>query len=160
MADPHWTSYVGMATGIIGAITGFVGYRKANSIKSLDLRLALRKSINLASSSVNQLNELVDKANGSRIAVAAARGLLKSSATEKWKIGVGSDKSKISEISYSLPPEEENYKKYSPEKLETKLAEIHNYQLTLNGLIEKYNLEIEKDDGEREHIRQAHLTRK
>ena len=52
MAEPHWAGYVGMVTGVIGAITGiagaimgYIGYRRSNKLKSLDLRLELRKSI-------------------------------------------------------------------------------------------------------------------
>jgi len=47
MQATNWLSYVGTATGIIGAITGVAGaivsylsYRKIHTLKSLDLRLA------------------------------------------------------------------------------------------------------------------------
>ena len=50
MTEP---GYVGMATGIIGAITGvagmilgYVSYKHSNTLKSLDLRLELRKAVN------------------------------------------------------------------------------------------------------------------
>jgi hypothetical protein len=77
MADPHWTSYVGMATGIIGALTGIIGYRKASSLKSLDLRLELKKATHNALTDVHQIEELINRASKSRQAVAAARGMFR-----------------------------------------------------------------------------------
>ena len=32
MAEPHWTSYVGMVTGAIGAVMGFIAYWRSNKI--------------------------------------------------------------------------------------------------------------------------------
>ena len=81
MTEPHWTSYVGMATGIIGAITGvsgaimgYVSYRRSNRLKSLDLRLELRKAVNELQSNFSQIEKLIEYANQSRVAVFAARG--------------------------------------------------------------------------------------
>lgn len=52
MLDPSTDSYVGMVTGVIGAVTGvaggilgYIGYRKTNEIKSLDLRIELKKEL-------------------------------------------------------------------------------------------------------------------
>ncbi len=79
MSEPDWMGYVGMATGIIGAITGisgaimgYVSYRRSNSLKSLDLRIELRKAINVAQSNLQQLEKLIEHANKSREAVASA----------------------------------------------------------------------------------------
>jgi hypothetical protein len=46
MPDPHWTGYVGMISGLSGAVLSVVSYIKSSSIKKLDLRLKLRKEIN------------------------------------------------------------------------------------------------------------------
>jgi len=43
MAAPNWVSYVGMVTGISGAIMGYISYRRSGQIKALDLRLELAK---------------------------------------------------------------------------------------------------------------------
>src|SRR5688572_4220085 len=92
MADPHWTSYVGMATGILGTITGVAGailgvvsYRRTSQIKQMDSRLELKKAINQANANISALLELLPYADKSRTRVASAKGLLQSGAMEKWK---------------------------------------------------------------------------
>ncbi|WP_155774370.1 hypothetical protein [Burkholderia pseudomultivorans] len=64
-----------MATGLFGAVMGYVGYRRSNQIKALDMRLALRKDLGEARESVTMLRELMASAAGSRRATLAARGL-------------------------------------------------------------------------------------
>ena len=129
MADPHWTSYVGMATGLIGAFTGIIGYRKARSLKSLDLRLELRKSTHNAHTDLNQLEDLVNKANKSRNAVASARGFLQSGRMVKWKADIEIDKAKLELLLNNAPDPEDNPAKYSHGKLELKLIAIHKFQI-------------------------------
>jgi ribosomal protein L21E len=45
MTDTVWTGYVGMVTGIVGAVIGIAAYLRSNKIKKLDLRLELRKGL-------------------------------------------------------------------------------------------------------------------
>jgi hypothetical protein len=156
MADPHWTSYVGMATGIIGAFTGVIGYRKASSLKSLDLRLELKKETHNALTDVQQIEELINKANKSRQAVAAARGMFKSGMMEKWKADVETDKAQLATLLNKAPDPEENFEKCSQGVLESKLVELHKFQTEVKDLKEKYISEYQKDDEERKQIREDH----
>ena len=98
MADPHWTSYVGMATGIAGAIMGYLGYRKANSLKSLDMRLELRKAVTDLTTSYTELNGLIDSANQSRINMAAATGRFRSGMMQLWNSELETDKAAIVQL--------------------------------------------------------------
>ena len=79
MANLGWTDYigavtgiVGMVTGISGAIMGYVGYRRSNHVKALDMRLALQKDLGEARESINTLRELMASAAGSQRATLAA----------------------------------------------------------------------------------------
>ena len=52
MPDPASLSIIGAVTGLIGGITGiaglvvgYIGYRRSQQIKALDLRLELRKQV-------------------------------------------------------------------------------------------------------------------
>ncbi len=156
MADPHWTSYVGMATGILGALTGIIGYRKASSLKSLDLRLELKKATHDSLIDVHQIRELINKANKSRQAVAAAKGMRQSGMMEKWKTEVEADKVQLSELLEIAPDSEEDIERYPQSLLESKLVEIHRFQRAVNGLKEKYIAEYQKDDEKRIQIREDH----
>jgi hypothetical protein len=71
MADSNWASYVGMVTGVIGAVMGYISYRRSNEIKSLDLRLEYRKSINDCVSAISKAEKLLPYANKSRERVVA-----------------------------------------------------------------------------------------
>jgi len=161
MTEPHWTSYVGMATGIFGAITGISGaimgyksYRRSNDLKSLDLRLELRKAANEMLSDLSQLEELIAHANKSRQAVASAKGKLRSGMMVKWKQEVEADKIRIEQLSINASSAENNYDKLNHKELESKLVEVHKLQIQIDKLRNKYDAEVHADDEDRKHIRE------
>lgn len=156
MADPHWTSYVGMVTGIFGAIMGFMSYLRSYSFKSLDLRLELRKSVKDIHQMYTQLNMLIINSNKSRCAVASAKGYFYSGKMELWAQQVEKDTDSLRKIKDKFPESEESFTSLSAENLESKLVEIHNIQGSLLTLIEKYTSEIESDNEARRHIRDTH----
>lgn len=156
MADPHWTSYVGMATGLLGAVLGVIGYRKANEIKSLDLRLEYRKAINNCCSAISKAEELLAFANKSRERVAAATGNYNSGAMQIWKQQYENDTNSLNELASRAPSSETNYDSLSPKQLESKLVEIHALQNEIDLLCNKYQSAIDEDDKTREHIRSRH----
>lgn len=154
MADPHWTSYVGMVTGIAGAIMGCVSYRRINSMKSLDLRLELKKAINEVEIRIPQIEKLIEDTNKSRKAVASRTGRFYSGRMKRWEGEVKADKNKLAQLSESAPRSEENYDKLNPQELESKLIEVHKYQAQLKELKDKYDAAIRSDDEERKQIRE------
>lgn len=161
MAEPHWTSYVGMITGIIGAVTGiagaimgYVSYRKSNSLKSLDLRLELRKAVNDLCATLLQLEMLIENANRSREAIGTAKGLLKSGVMEKWKKDVEDDEKTVKKLLYDSPSVDDNYNDLDPKELESKLVVIHRLQVQTDELKSKYDLAIIADDEDRKKLRE------
>jgi hypothetical protein len=131
MADPSWTGYVGMATGIVGAITGvagaimgYVSYRRSNKLKSLDLRIQLRKEELTAKSSLANLGELIDNADKSRQRVAAATGKFHSSMMDRWKKEVAEDKAKLVEMLRVAPNTADNHETLIEKELELRLGII------------------------------------
>lgn len=161
MAEPHWTGYVGMATGIIGAITGiagaimgYVGYRTGTSLKSLDLRLELKKAANDVQSNLSQLDKLIGHANQSREAVASATGRYKSGMMEKWKQEVEADKNTAKQLLQNAPAADKSYDDLTPRELESTLVEVHRLQVQVDGLRNKYDAAVRADDEERKHIRE------
>ena len=166
MADPHWTSYVGMITGIVGAITGisgavmgYVGYRKSNEIKSLDLRLELRKSINDFESSLSQIEKLLPYVNKSRERVASAIGNYHSGAMVIWKEAYEKDQLELNQISDEAQKINNELVGLSPAELEAELVRIHKFQNQLNVLEAKYDKALVSDDKERERIKNRHEPR-
>lgn len=162
MAEPHWTGYVGMATGIIGtisgvagAIMGYVSYRRSNSLKSLDLRLQLRKEEHTAKSALANLAKLIDHANSSRKMVAAGTGRLGSSMMQQWKKEVEDDKTTLGKMLQNAPNTEEDYEILEEKELETRLVRVHEFQGEIDKLKEKYEAAIRSDDKDRERIREA-----
>ena len=117
MADPHWTSYVGMVTGILGIITGipgaimgFVSYRRSNTIKALDLRLELRKVINEIEAGLSSLTGLLENANQSRQKVAAATG--QAGALQMWNQQFEQDKVSLNEMIERAPSSSEEWPRH------------------------------------------------
>ena len=152
------TGIIGAVTGISGAIMGYVSYRKSNEIKSLDLRLELRKSINNFNSSLSQAEELLPYANKSRERVASATGKLRSGAMQVWKDQYENDLSALNYFSEKSKILNKEYETFSPKDLEAELVNLHKLQNQLNELKNKYDNAVKDDDKEREHIRNRHET--
>jgi hypothetical protein len=161
MAEPHWTGYVGMVTGLIGAVTGIAGaimgyisYRKSNRFKALELRLELRKAVSDVHADLPQLKELIDKANKSRQAVAAARGMHGSGAMEVWKNSIKADKVEMGGLFKRAPKVESTYDTLEIKELESELIAVHKLQGEIRGLRDKYLEAIRSDDENRKQIRE------
>ncbi|WP_028214500.1 hypothetical protein [Paraburkholderia mimosarum] len=152
MADADWTGYVGMATGIFGAVTGFLGYRRANQIKSLDLRLELRKVLSDAHDSLSSLPTLIEEANGSRHAVLAAKGLGGSGNKIVWDEAVAADRAQIDRIAPSLPSEGADFSTLSSEHLEAEIVAAHKIKTSLSGMVAKYRAALAADSEDRKQI--------
>ena len=166
MSDPAWLGYTGAITGIIGAVTGIAGailghiaYRRSDQLKALDLRLELRKNVASLLSDANELLPLFDYAQKSKLAVAAAAGVYKSGATEKWVSECDADKAKATGLLEKLPNPEDQYLNFSPSALETKLVEIHSLQDGISRLQKKYEDSLATDDKARAQIVATRVTR-
>lgn len=154
MADPHWTSYVGMVSGLAGAILSVISYRKSNSIKKLDLRLELRREINNTLTNLAALSDLLPYANRSRSAVASATGNFHSGAMQRWNNEFEEDNATLVSITERAPSPETNYDSLNTKELEAKLIEVHSIQSEINTLTNKYQAAVDSDDNERNHIRE------
>lgn len=159
MSEPAWTGYVGMVTGIAGTIMGYVSYRRSNSLKSLDLRIELRKSINVVESNLQHLEKLIEDANRSREAVASATGEFKSGKMERWKKQVGEDKNMVKQLFQNVPSADKSYDALTPKELESTLVEVHRLQVQIDELRNKYEIAVRADDEERKHIREDSRSR-
>jgi len=163
MAEPHWTAYVGMAAGILGAITGisgavmgFVSYRLSRNIKVLDLRLELRKLINEIEVCFGRLPRLLDYANQSRQRVSAMTG--QAGALQLWNQQFEQDKARFHELTKQAPSSTEEYSGLGPVELESRLVVAHKLQRELTQLTEKYVAALGADDEERKQRREDMRT--
>ena len=159
MAEPHWSAYVGMAAGILGAITGisgavmgFVSYRLSRNIKVLDLRLELRKLINEIEVSLARLPGLLDYANQSRQRVAAMTG--QAGALQLWNQQFEQDKVRLTELAEQAPSSTKEYAGLGPVELESRLVVAHKLERELMQLTEKYVAALGADDEERRQRRE------
>jgi hypothetical protein len=165
MPAPSWTDYigaltgvVGMATGISGAVMGFVAYRRTNRNKAIDMRIALQKDLVEVRGSIGVVRESMASAAGSRRNVLAARGLAKSGAMAVWEQTVEADRVQIEKIAASIPSEGANFASLSLEQLESETVATHKIKTGLTALAEKYRGEIAADHDSRREIGQQHTA--
>jgi len=157
MADPHWTSYVGMATGIIGAILGIVGFRRTTKIKELELRLELRKAASKASVDLQTLKELMPSVAKSHRHVCAALGTLNSGAMKLWEERYREDEKTLSDLLEKKAPRlAGDFQDSNSAALEAKVADVYQLQLQIQKMTDKYNAVLAADDADRTRIRARH----
>lgn len=130
MTDPHWTSYVGMVTGISGAIMYYISYRRSNKLKSLDLRLKLRKAVNELQQKHKDTNDIIIYADKSRNAVTSATGNMLSGRMKIWESAIEADTQALNTIANDLPDKKETFTNLNTEQLESKLVQIHQKKLS------------------------------
>jgi hypothetical protein len=165
MSEPQWLPYagvisglVGAATGIAGAVMGWIAYRRSNQIKVLDMRLELRKAINEAERSIGEANELLPFANKSRERVSAAQGMLNSGAIKVWQQRFQEDQAAV-QVLTERTPKATALEDMNPQTLELKLAEVHKFQIELGAIVNRYKASVAEDDQHRAELRQAMLNR-
>lgn len=152
---------IGTVTGIIGAITGpagcvigWISYRRSEQIKTLDLRLELRKAISGVRVELEALSALLDRARISRSAVSAAMGIgLQSSVNLIWKAKLEDDVKALQALVREVPDVKETYQRSKTQELENKLVEVHAIAAKAAQLRNKYETELAADDKDRDHIR-------
>jgi hypothetical protein len=146
MAEPHWTSYVGMLTGIVGIGVALFSNWKVNKIKSLDLRIELKKLALNTQSNLEQLEELMELANRSRINMSAALGRTGSGQMVKWKDDYQKDILIKDDLLKRAPDITKKYLNLTPHELEDNLIELHDYAGKVIYLCDKYKQTIKKDE--------------
>lgn len=143
-----------MVTGISGAVMGYIGYRRSNQIKALDMRLDLRKALSDSHESLTTLRALMESAVGSRRAVLAAKGLYRSGNMVAWEQALETDRAEVEKIAASIRNEDANFAALSVEQLESETVAAHRVKASLSALVEKYRGEIAADDDARRQIGQ------
>jgi hypothetical protein len=161
MADPQWTSYVGMVSGIVGSITGiagaimgYVSYRKSNQIKTRDLRIEVKQASVNTIFDFKKLCEQMVKGNTSRRNITAAKGMLKSSMMDIWKNQYELDQITANNLRKEIPAEATNYDNLNPKELEDKLIELHRMQSKIRNLSEKYSETMALDAEQGKQLRE------
>lgn len=159
MANPSWTDYisvaagiVGMVTGISGAVMGYIGYRRSNQIKALDMRLALRKDLGEAREAIGTLRQMMSQADGSRKANMAARGVYQSGAMKVWEATLGADRAEVTKIAAAIPREGTDFSAMSEKQLESEIIAAHKIKTSLATFEAKYCGELAADADSRRQI--------
>ena len=160
ITEPHWTSYVAIVTGIIGALTGIAGslmgyiaYRRSNEINKSDRRTALKELRNGVHSAAKELLDLLPKALRSRKFALNARGLLNSSITIRYTDKHTNDLKRAEELLGQIPPEDTNYDSMNLQQLEQERVRLDRIKIEIEKLLAEYQDSMQHDKRESERIR-------
>ena len=155
---PEWLPILGAVTGTIGAISGLVGailgykgYRRAHDGKALDLRLELRKAESDVRAIVEELPDLMERANVSHRHVLAATGLARSGAMTAWIQDWNVHREALRLLKQEVLARSDNAHADGTNhaQLESRLVSVHTLTTKAKQLQTKYEDELRKDDGER-----------
>jgi hypothetical protein len=152
MSISDLTGAVGALTGVIALVVSVITYRRANQVKSLDMRIELRKVVGESHGSLTELRSLIDHAARSRTAVMAARGLGRSGAAQHWEQTLATDRAEIDRIAAALRNEDADFAALPVDNLEEELVATYRLKARLSTLNEKYRGEVKTDDDHRRQI--------
>jgi hypothetical protein len=153
MAVPDWVSYVSLAGGVIGTVSGCLAYRRTGQLKKLDLRLELRRADEDLRQLIGGLQTDLQRANTSRLHLQAVQGGVHSGATLQWTAELDADFAKAAAIEAAVPPVNADYRKLRSEQLESLLVERHRLHAEGKKLSQKYMAILEKDEQARARFR-------
>jgi hypothetical protein len=128
---------------------GYVSLRRVGRLKALDLRLELRKAEADARAISSELPALLEKADRSRMAVAAFEGWVNSGAMGSWKSELAADKVKVRSLLASVPDAQADHRTLSPEELESKILAIHRLRTGIDQMRDKYVAALAADERKR-----------
>lgn len=158
MSGAIWENIVSPSLGILGAFTGvggliaaMVANRKVSRIKTLDLRIELRRIADIIRIEALDLIEKIDQARSSRYAVAETNGLRGSGAMTQWINTYAKDYTYISDI-ISQFEDEADFRGLPDCKLEDNLVECHKLKERLSRIRSKYADFLNEDTEDRKRI--------
>lgn len=152
MAAPDWVSYIAAATGVAGAVMGLVSLLRSYKIKSLDLRLELRRLDVDYESRLTGLLGLIPYAKNSRAAVNSATGRAGSPGAAQWMAIADMQFEKINAEFSALPKAPLNYVDFDDSDLEAMLVARYGRLAEIGDLREKYKAALDADDAERARL--------
>lgn len=160
MADPHWTSFVGMGTGVFGAIIGYISYRTATSLKSLDLRIETRCLEDELKAAIGQHEAINKQAKESRPRIASAQGFLRSGQMQKWQGEIDDREKRAEEVINQLDCLSLVYDGMSTKQLEDALVTLRQFKGRIDIIIQEYANDLAWDDEQRRQLRKDAMNRR
>jgi len=161
--ESNWVNYVGMATGIIGSLTGtagsimgYIAYHHSKAIKKSDRLLELEKLRNSVHIGAFGLIELMPKVLASRRAVMNARGVLNSSMMDVFQAQYDKDISRAAELAGSIPKTDVTFDSLSRGELEKHIIALDRTKQWIDELLSVYQAAMFEDEKMRAEIRAVH----
>lgn len=156
-------AYVGMATGIIGAIAGIAGsimgyiaYRHSTKMSRADRILELHKLRNATHVAAVGLVDRLPVALQSRRAVLNARGLLHSSMMNQFVAQHEQDTQRAVELAGRVPNLDANFDSLSTGEIDAQIVELDRTKGWIDELSGTYQASMEEDEKMRVELRANH----
>ncbi|MCK9367421.1 MAG: hypothetical protein M0P72_09785 [Metallibacterium scheffleri] len=138
--------------GCLAAVLGWRNYRRTGKMKTLDLRLELRKVDAEIKSLVLGLPELLDTAKVSRERVLTASGRAQSGAMQICRDELRKDGERQQRLAQALPADDPDYRGCSPEALEQELVRRRAALGEAKGIASKYERWMADDNLARAQV--------
>jgi hypothetical protein len=159
MQIPSWILDPGFIIAVFALLVSFASYRRTNTIKSLDLRLDLRRSVVDLRGDLVTLSELLNTAERSRKAVAVATGNLGSGRMKLFIDQIAADRKLALQLPNEIPTSGDNFRSLNAKSLEEQIVLTHQLRGKVSTLIEKYQGSLANDDQERKRIDESAARR-
>jgi len=111
-----WTGIIGALTGIAGSIMGFVAYRHSREVREADRRLELDKLRNAAHVAAVSLVDLLPRALQSRKTVLNARGMFHSGLMQRFQEQYEQDLNRATKLAGMVPNTQTTFNSLSANK--------------------------------------------
>lgn len=147
---------VSVVSSVIALFLSLASLVHARTIKELDLRLELAKSINNLDAILSEIDSYLDFVHQSHARVLAATGQLGSGAMESFEKEFSNDKAKLQELLKIQPLRKDNYRGSSQIELEKNIVEVHAFHKHIEKLRTKYQEVYSSDEDRRKEIRIKH----
>jgi len=141
-----WTGIIGAASGLGALAVSIWNYRRVSAIKSLDLRLELRRALEDHALLQDGIEGFLDRVHEAHRRVLAAQGQIGGGQEQIWNREFREDKEELARLLEDAPRPCDSYRTFSPSKLADELVAVHRSSGKLKALRDKYDNVLQKDD--------------
>lgn len=148
-----WLSLIGAITGPIGAIAGITAIiatiyclKQIERTNSLNLRMEKARVANKIQVAIDELHQLCDKANQSRIQRYNLQGMGQSRESQKWQEQMSRYKQQADELSFRFNGLKTVFTEHNAARLESDISKLHLVEVQIVSLADRLKICISEDN--------------
>lgn len=137
----QYSEIITIVISLISCLIAFLAYKKASSVKSMEMRIERKGLVDKVKIDLGQLKKLLPDIIRSRKMRASAQGILNSGTMRKWEIQHADIENKYKEINEQFIP----YENAIVDNLEKDIIQLNKLDYQISNVLKECNQSLSDD---------------